>query len=104
MANKKTLFSIAVVINSDGTYQDKIVLEPGGEVLAATFLFNRINGTVSSTILDYIKKKYPNQFEKVDSLVERLCNEFVNNTIEEVVENDNSPYIKASEVFGGKHE
>ena len=58
MANKKTLFSIAVVINSDGTYQDKIVLEPGGEVLAATFLFNMINGTVSSTILDYIKKKY----------------------------------------------
>lgn len=101
-ANKQPVFSMMVVINDDGTYNDKILLEPGGEIFAATFLFNMINGTVTSTVLDYIKKKYPKQYNKINNLVSSLCNEFVNQNTSE--DDADAPCIKPSEVFGGKND
>jgi hypothetical protein len=100
--DKQVAFSIAIVVYTDGSYKDKIVLSPDGEEMAANTIFSMLSGQMGQGVLARVEKLYPKQHEDIDTRVNKLYEEFLAKADEIIKEGSDEPVIRSIEVFGSK--
>jgi hypothetical protein len=104
MKQNKPVFSFAFVAYPDGSHNESVKMEEGGEKVAASVVFTMMNGQMAAVVSELLKESHPDSHEEITNIVSALYDDFAKQAKELIKNAPQRPVIRSTEVFGGKQE